>query len=225
MSIFKNVIENFNDKIITPPRIHLSLTKARNPFEQYLNLNISMFRDTFSESLLNDCCAVLFPFIRLKIKSGALTNHGFFAAKEYADPLNDNRVQFHIYEALREASQHDEENDTCAFKKVLSKPAADKLFANEIILAMLPGGKGYRYNSRQGGVIELKIAYNSNVYPDLTNVDFEIQAVIAPVLRDASLTRLYSKFGDVDSEEGEAVNDEVSFPIPDKAKRQVIIAL
>lgn len=224
MSIFKTVIENFNDKIITPPRIHLSLTKARNPFEQYLHLNISMFRDTFSESLLNDCCAVLFPFIRLKVKSGALTNHGFFAVHEYADPLNDNRVQFHIYEALREASQHDEENAVCAFKKVLGKPAADKLFANEIILAMMPGSKGYRYNSRQGGVIELKIAYNSNLYPDLTNVDFEIQAVIAPVFREASLTRLYSKFGDVDVEDGEELNHELAFPTPDKRKKQVMIA-
>lgn len=224
MSIFKTVLQNFNDKIITPPRIHLSLSKARNPFEQFLNLNISMFRDTFSEPLLNDCSAVLFPYIRLKIKSGALTNHGFFTAHEYADPLNDNRMQFHIYEALREASQHDEENDVCAFKKVLGKPAADKLFASEIILAMLPGGKGYRYNSRQGGVIELKIAYNSNVYPDLTNVDFEIQAVIAPVLREASLTRLYSKFGDVDAEDGEELNDELAFPTPDTRKRQVMIA-
>ncbi len=224
MSIFKTVIENFNDKIITPPRIHLSLTKARNPFEQYLNLNISMFRDTFSESLLNDCSAVLFPYIRLKIKSGALTNHGFFAAQEYTDPLNDNRVQFHIYEALREASQHDEENDVCAFKKVLGKPAADKLFANEVVLAMLPGSRGYRYNSRQGGVVESKIAYNSNVYPDLTNVDFEIQAVIAPVLREASLTRLYSKFGDVDAEDGEEANDRLAFPTPDTRKRHVMMA-
>lgn len=224
MGIFKNIIESFNEKIITPPRIHFSLTKARNPFEQYLNLNISMFRDTFSDSLLNDCSAVLFPYIRLKIKSGTLAHHGFFAAHEYADPLNDSSVQFHIYEALREASQHDEENDLCAFKKVLGKPAIDKLFANEVILGMLPGSKGYRYNSRQGGVVELKIAYNSNVYPDLTNVDFEIQAMISPVLREASLTRLYSKFGDVDSEETEDTSEELSFPIADVRKKQVIIA-